>query len=110
MFFTLIFGDNFFIINFSKFSQEVLAHKVVFFFSLFSKKPDFYNHFNTLFKGKSLEAAKGSPELSAQAQSFKGMLNIWTENLDDPGTLTVQTLRFAKLHKARGVTADQIQV
>ena len=80
------------------------------YFRLFHKKPEFMNNFNTLFKGKSIEAIKGSPELAAQAQSFKGMLNIWLENLDDPGCLTIQTLRFAKLHKARGVTADQIQV
>ena len=77
---------------------------------MFTKKPDYFAKFHTLFKGKSIDTVRGSSELSAQAQSFKGMVNMWVENLDREDILAIQTERFAKLHKARGVTADEIQV
>ena len=80
------------------------------FFSLFTKKPEYFAKFNSLFKGKSLDKIHGSSELAAQAQSFKGMVSMWVDNLDREDILAIQTERFAKLHKARGVTADEIQV
>ena len=82
----------------------------LFIFSLFNKAPGSFEKFNSLFAGRAKSDIAGSSELAAQAQSFKGALDMFIDNMDNANVLNIQIGRFCKLHKARGVGAADMEV
>ena len=63
------------------------------------------------FKGKSLAEAKGcGGELAAQAKAFGNLVGDWVNNINDAGKLKSLCDAFAAKHKARNISAAQIQV
>ena len=63
-----------------------------------------------LMKGLSKGSVGGSSALAAQSQSFKGAIDMFVDNMHNDNILGIQVARFAKLHKARGVSAADIEV
>ena len=79
-------------------------------YRIFEKVPGSFGKFGSLFGGASPQKAAGSDGLVAQAQSFAKQMDMWISNLKDMNVCEIQSRRFAKLHKARGVSAQEIQV
>nr|1EBT_A Chain A, HEMOGLOBIN [Phacoides pectinatus] len=80
-----------------------------FFMALFDAHDDVFAKFSGLFSGAAKGTVKNTPEMAAQAQSFKGLVSNWVDNLDNAGALEGQCKTFAANHKARGISAGQLE-